>query len=379
MSEDRTLPMGQAPFAFHKMTTGSLMWGTAAALMPALAWGILRFGPHAAVVAAAAIAGALAGEAVVSALRRRFSLLDGSAFLTGLLVAMAMPPGIRPFIPAAASLFAICVVKGAFGGLGSNWMNPALAGIAFSFINWPAEMRAFAAPADQVGVAALSGATPLAAARLAAPGSGALEAVANAGARFSGTDGAVTDGLNRGIFSFLGADLPRGYIDLFLGNKLGTIGEISAALLLAASILLVSRRMIRWEIPAAISATFIVFTWAFGGLHIGSGLFAGDALFSVLTGSFLLVAFFMATDPVTSPSSRGGMLIYGCGVGTLSFLFRTFGGAPEGTAYAVLVMNCAVPALIGIEESASRKRAARSANAMETAGAELNGGGREHR
>ena len=137
MSRAKALSMGDAPFVFNKRTSASLMWGTAAALLPALAWGVFCFGYSALLPVAAAIGGALAGEAVFDGLRRRFTLWDGSAFLTGLLVGMAMPAGIFPLIPAVASLFAVTVVKGAFGGLGSNWMNPALAGIVFALVNWP--------------------------------------------------------------------------------------------------------------------------------------------------------------------------------------------------------------------------------------------------
>jgi Na+-translocating ferredoxin:NAD+ oxidoreductase subunit D len=356
--------MGNAPFAFDRRTTASLVWGTAAALVPALAWGLYCFGARAGLAVAASIAGALVGEAASSGLRRRFTLLDGSAFLTGLLIGMAMPPGVSPWIPALSSLFAVSVVKGAFGGLGANWMNPALAGIAFALLNWPADMSSWTAPS---GVSALSGATPLgflrshAAASLA--GSGPLDILAAGGARFSDIDASVTEALNRTLFAPLGADLPAGYVDLLVGNKSGAIGEISTLIILAASVLLLSRKMIRWEIPASIVGTFAVLTWAFGGLPLGNGLFAGDVLFSVLGGSFLLVAFFMAPDPVTSPSSRGGMLAYGAGVGALTFVLRAFGASAEGTAFSVIMMNCAVPALARLDTKAYLWRAAKSAGA----------------
>jgi electron transport complex protein RnfD len=155
----------------------------------------------------------------------------------------------------------------------------------------------------------------------------------------------VTDTLNGLVFSHLGASLPSGYIDLLFGNRLGAIGELSGILILAASIILLARRMIRWELPTSIVGSFALFVWIFGGLPFGEGFFTGDVLFSLLTGSFLLVAFFMATDPVTSPSSRWGMIVYGTGVGALTFLIRIFGSAPEGSAFAVLIMNCVAPLL----------------------------------
>jgi Na+-translocating ferredoxin:NAD+ oxidoreductase subunit D len=363
MSRAKALSMGEAPFAFNKRTSASLMWGTAAALLPALAWGIYCFGYGAALPVACSLAGALAGEAMASGLRRRFTLWDGSAFLTGILVGMAMPAGISPFIPAIASLFAVSVVKGAFGGLGSNWMNPALAGIAFALLNWPAEMNAWTWPHQLAGLSAVSGATPLGLARAgagsAAVGSNPIDILSAGGMRFSGIDSTVTDALNRGFFSPLGAELPGGYIDLLVGNKAGALGELSGLLILAASIFLISRKIIRWEIPASIVGSFAVLTWAFGGLALGKGFFAGDALFSILSGSFLIVTFFMAPDPVTSPSSRPSMMLYGAGVGALTFLLRSFGSSAEGSAFAVILMNCAVPAISKIDVAAFRRRAAR--------------------
>jgi electron transport complex protein RnfD len=178
--------------------------------------------------------------------------------------------------------------------------------------------------------------------------------------KFSALDASVTDALNQGIFGRLGADLPSGYIDLLVGNKSGALGELSALLILAASIVLLSRKMIRWEIPASIIGSFAILTWVFGGLPLGKGFFAGDVLFAVLSGSFLLVAFFMAPDPVTSPSSRTGMLIYGIGVGLLSFLLRAFGASAEGTAFAVILMNCGVPALAKLDTAAYLRRAAKA-------------------
>jgi electron transport complex, RnfABCDGE type, D subunit len=341
--------MGNAPFAYDKRTTSSLMWGVSLALAPALAWGLFCFGSPAAVVVLSSILGALVGEAASSALRRRFTLWDGSAFLTGLLVGMAMPPGIAPYIPAAAAFFATAVVKGAFGGLGANWMNPALAGVAFALVNWPVDMSSWTVPHQ---LAAVSGATPLG---LARSGGGAL-----AGISPSPTDASVTDALNQGIFSQLGAELPGGYIDLVLGNKAGALGELSGILILAASIVLLARKVIRWEIPASIVASFALLTWAFGGLAGGQGFFRGDVLFAVFSGSFLLVTFFMAPDPVTSPSSSVGMVIYGLGIGAFSFLLRSFGSRSEGTAFAVILMNCAVPAITKLDARVSRWRAART-------------------
>jgi electron transport complex protein RnfD len=362
MKRAKSLSMGNAPFAFDKRTSASLMWGTSAALIPALFWGLYCFGPQALFVVSASILGALVGEAAASGMRKRFTLLDGSAFLTGLLIGMAMPPGVDPYIPALSALFAVVVVKGAFGGLGANWMNPALAGIAFALLDWPKEMGAWSLPLQlqPQDLAGISGATPLGFCRAhaaAAAGSGPLDVLAAPGLKFTPTDATVTDFLNQTIFSRLGAEMPRGYIDLLIGNKPGALGELSALIILAASIFLIARRMIRWEIPASIVGSFAALSWAFGGLPYGRELFSGDVLFAVLSGSFLLVAFFMATDPVTSPSSRAGMLIYGVGIGVVSFMLRSYGASAEGSAFSVILMNCCVPAIEKLDAVASLRRA----------------------
>jgi electron transport complex protein RnfD len=214
------------------------------------------------------------------------------------------------------------------------------------------------------GIAGISGATPLGFTRAhvqaAIAGSGPMDILAANGMKFTDIDASVTEALNNGLFGRLGADLPSGYIDLLLGNKGGALGELSAILILAASILLISRKMIRWEIPASIVGSFALLTWVFGGLPLGNGFFAGDVLFSILSGSFLLVTFFMAPDPVTSPSSRKGMLMYGIGVGILTFVLRAFGASAEGTAFAVILMNCCVPALARLDATDMLRRFSRA-------------------
>jgi Na+-translocating ferredoxin:NAD+ oxidoreductase subunit D len=362
MKRSRSLVMGPPPFVFGALSTASLVWGTVAALAPCLAWAVYRFGATAAWPVASAIGAALLGEALVGLVTKRFTLLDGSAFLTGLLIGLAMPPAIGPAVPAAAALFAIVLVKGAFGGLGANWMNPALGGIAFALLDWPKQMNAWVGASGPGGVAGISGATPLAILRDRLPslaaGSDPLGVLASAGYVSSRFDRAASDFMNRFLFAPLSADLPYGYVDLILGNRPGAIGELSGVLLLAGSIFLIARRMIRWEIPLATVAAYGLLTWIFGGLPFGSGFFSGDVLFSLFTGSFILVAFFMAVDPVTSPSSTLGMALYGLGIGSLCFLVRVFGSMSEGTAFAVLIMNCLVPMLSGLGRSPAERPAA---------------------
>jgi electron transport complex protein RnfD len=319
-------------------------------LAPAFLWGCYCFGLQALFPVLAAIASALIGEAFVGLLLRHFTLGDGTAFLTGLLVGLAMPPAVPLYIPVASALFAVCVVKGAFGGLGSNWMNPALAGLVFALLNWPEAMSAWIAPHHLASVEALSGASPLGLVHASALGGGGVAGstmgiLGASGYAASPADGAITSFFNSGLFRLLGVELPSGYMDLLIGNKAGSIGELSGFLLLAASVVLVSRRMVRWEIPASIFASFAILVWAFSGLPYGRGFFSGDILFEIFSGSFIIVAFFMATDPVTSPSTFAGRLLYGCGIGCLIFIIRRFGSSAEGSAFAVIIMNCFTPLL----------------------------------
>jgi electron transport complex protein RnfD len=339
--------ISQAPYMFCRQSTFSLMWGTAATLLIPLAWGFFCFGEAAAVRAAVAIVAALGGEALIGAIRGRFTLRDGSAVLTGILVAVATPPGAPLYVPVGASLFAILVVKAAFGGLGSNWMNPALGGIAFALLNWPQDAQSWIPPRHLSGLDALSGASPLGLVRSAhlSATPDPLGVLASVGMRFSDFDRSVTTFINQRLFSPLGAELPTGYVDLIVGNRPGTLGEMSGILILAASIILISRRMIRWEIPAAILSSFSILVWIFGGYIQGGPLFSGDVLFNLFNGSILVLSFFMATDPVTSPSSRWPSVAFGLGIGALAFLLRFFSSMPEGTAFAVIIMNCIAPVL----------------------------------
>ena len=164
----------------------------------------------------------------------------------------------------------------------------------------------------------------------------------------TGFDTAVTNWLNEAIFRPLGASLPGGYVDLFVGNHPGAIGELSVLLLLVGTIALISKKVIRWEIPASVILAFSSLTWIFGGLPSSGALFSGDALFGLCTGAVVFVAFFCATDPVSSPMSFASRLIYGLGTGCLLFLFRFLGTRGDGAAFAVILMNCLAPAINGI-------------------------------
>ena len=324
------------------------MWTVSACLVPATAWGVYVFGLRALWVVLASVVAAVVSEYLAGRVFKRFTLADGSAVLTGLLVGMNMPPAVPFFVPVIASIFAIIVVKWTFGGLGSNWMNPALAGRVFVFFSWTGNMTTWSMPSTLPVVDGLSSATYLGVVKTgitesAGATGGPLALLERAGFPNSNLDSSVTTWLNSGILEPLGIALPFGYVDPFVGNIPGSIGEISALLLLLGSIYLFARKIITWEIPATYFVSFGLLTWVFGGTIHGGGAFTGDVLFHVLSGGFMLAIFFMATDMVTSPMTRKGLLIYGAGAGFLTFLIRTYGSFPEGASLAIILMNVFVP------------------------------------
>ena len=339
---DLRLRAAEPPQSYDRVSTARIMWTLVSVLLPAAAWGVYLFGPRAAAVISVAVMTTVLSELGAGIVARRRSLSDGSAVLTGLLIGMAMPPGVPLFLPAAASIFAILVVKWSFGGLGANWMNPPLAGWLFVSLSWEQHMGATHAPSLLPD--ALSGATPLSLARAGESlAAGPMDALARAGYPVSAIDTGATAWLNARLLGPLGIDLPGGYVDLFVGNSAGAIGEGSAALLLLATVVLFALRIISWHIPVAYFGSFAALTLLFGGVPYGQGLLAGDVLFGALTGGLLFSLFFFATDSVTSPATRLGQIVYGVGIGSLVFVFRTFGSSAEAAGLSILLMNVLVP------------------------------------
>lgn len=351
-----------APFAHAARSTASLCFTAASALAPVFAWSAWVFGPRVLLVALVSVGSAWASEGFANLLTRRFTLGDGSALLSGLLVAAAMPPGVALHVPILSSAFAMLAVKWTFGGLGGNWMNPALAGIAFAQVNWHDQLLGgWIMPRILSGVDGLSASTPLGyladatgGSRVAMP----LEVLKRAGYPVSALDGTVTAFLNDRVFGPLGAALPGGYVDLALGFRPGAIGEVAGILLLAVSIFLIARRILRWEAPFAALLVFGLAARLSGGPD--GDFLSGDALFAVFSGGFILTAFFALGDPVTTPVSRPALALFGAGAGALAFVFRRWGAQPDGGAFAVLIMNAFVPLLDKAFPPAGRIRERRS-------------------
>lgn len=305
-------------------STLTVMWSVSLALLPATIWGIIMFGLSSMWIVLISIVSAMFAEFLLNKAYNKRTLWDGSAFLTGLLIGLNMPPQMPGlawiYVPLGASFFAIFIVKGAFGGLGNNWMNPALGGRVFVFFSWTKHMTVWEVPL----VDGVTGATPLGAVK-----SGLLG--------YSGNAAGPLDLLNEVSSGSVS------YFDLFIGKIGGSIGEISALLLLLGAIYLIVKKIIRWEIFMPYLLSFGLLIWIFDGTRFGSGLFSGDVLFHMLSGGLILGIFFMATDMVTSPITAKGMIIYGAGCGFLTFLFRVYGANPEGVSLAIIVMNIVVP------------------------------------
>ncbi|MBF0506134.1 MAG: RnfABCDGE type electron transport complex subunit D [Nitrospirae bacterium] len=314
LKKEHQLTISVSPHVKSEETTSRIMWSVSAALMPAALMGIYFFGPYAAVNLALAIIGALAGEyAFQKFLKRKITLTDGSAFLTGLLLGMNLPGSVPFYLPVIGSFVAVVICKQLFGGLGYNVFNPALIGRAFLLISFPKLMTIWKEPtAAFIHLDAKTTATPL----------GILK----------------EEGVAKLMEIF--GDKINLYTQLFVGHRAGSIGETSAFALLVGAAFLLYRGYISWEIPASFLGTAALMAWVFG---TKGALFAGDPLAHLLSGGMLLGAFFMATDYVTCPSVKRGQILFGIGCGFLTMLIRLKGGFPEGVMFAILIMNCFAP------------------------------------
>jgi len=296
-----TLSVGTSPHLHKDESVSRIMWLVVLSLAPAGIAGVLIFGLSALRVIILGVVSAVFSEGIIQLLtKKRITVLDGSAFLTGLLLAYNLPAHVPFWLPIVGSLFAVAIGKQVFGGLGQNIFNPALVGRVFLMASWPKYMTSFTRP---MNYDAITCATPLAALK----------------------EGRAFENLSSW--------------DLFLGLRGGCIGEVCILALLLGALFLFYKKYISWHIPLTYIATVGLFTYIFGQ----QGLFSGDWLLHVLTGGLILGAFFMATDYVTSPLTYKGQVIFGIGCGLLTAIIRLWGGYPEGVSYAILMMNAAAP------------------------------------
>jgi len=283
------------------------------ALVPAFIASVIVFGAGAVIVTATSVASCLFFEWFITRflLKRPSTLADGSAIITGILLAFNLPSNIPLYMIVMGALVAIGIGKMAFGGLGNNPFNPALVGRVFLLISFPARMTSWPAPHQMMAYAdAVTGATPL-----------------NLIGQIAGGNTAAAD------------QLP-GLRDLFLGNIGGCLGEVSAVALLIGLVILLWRKVITWHIPVTILATVAVLT---GIMWLINPVLYVNPLYHLCAGGLMLGAIFMATDYVTSPMTAKGMVWYGIGIGFLTVIIRYFGSYPEGMSFAILIMNAVVP------------------------------------
>ena len=291
------LHVSSSPHVRCKDTTQNLMLDVVIAMLPAAAFGVYRFGLYSLAVILATVAACVASEyAYEKFMGKPITVSDCSAVVTGMILALNMPPEIPIWIPMLGGVFAIIVVKQLYGGLGQNFMNPALAARCFLLISFAGLMNNFSSSA--IGFNALTGATPLKTMR----------------------DGGLVN-----------------LTDLFLGFIPGTIGEVSTLALLIGGAYMIVKKVISPKIPLVYIGTFAVFVFLFGGFDVNY------TLNQVCAGGLVFGAVFMATDYVTSPITPNGQIVYGVILGLLTGVFRLWGASPEGVSYAIILSNLFVP------------------------------------
>lgn len=315
------LSISSSPHIRDKESVPNIMKWVVISLIPALITSFLFFGWQAIFLTCISVISAVLTEHIIVRLMKKQSTVgDFSAVITGILLAYNVSPSLPWWMVAIGSAFSIGVAKMTFGGLGSNFVNPALAGRAFLMASYPAAMTSWVAPDGIIkgtisGLDGLTSATPL------------------ASFKYSIANG-----------SFNAANFQDALQNLFIGNVGGCIGETSAAALLIGGIILWRKRIIGLRIPLIFIGTVFLLSWIFNGTgdHFTSGAMVVP-FYQILSGGLFLGAIFMATDMVTSPITPKGKIYFALGCGFLTFIIRKFGGYPEGVSYSILIMNLFVP------------------------------------
>lgn len=287
--------VSSSPHVRSKHSTQAIMFDVAIAMLPASIYGVWQFGMHALLVLIATVVSCVLSEYIFEKLMKKpITVYDGSAVVTGMILALNMPPQIPIWMPCLGGVFAIIIVKQMYGGLGQNWMNPALAARCFLLISFAGKMTTFTEPFSD----AVASATPM--------------AMLKAGEQVDVTA-------------------------MFIGRIPGTIGEVSVIALLIGAAYLVFRKVITLRIPLTYIATVAIFAAIYSGFDVSY------ILAHVCGGGLIFGAFFMATDYVTSPITPKGQFVFGIALGLLTGLFRIFGGSAEGVSYAIIFCNILVP------------------------------------
>ena len=307
------LYLSSSPHVHSGETTKQVMRAVLYSLVPACAVAVYFFGPSALGVLLIATLGCLAVEVVCQRLMgQAVTIADGSAAITGVLLALNLPPSSPWWLTLLGAVIAIVIGKQVYGGLGANPFNPALVARVVLLISFPVQMTTWSAPAPLgSGLDLVTTATPLGEWKNAVMLTGEMPAA-----------------------------MQGGMLNYFVGNMPGCIGEVSALALLVGAAYLLYRKILTWHIPVTYVGTVILLSGLFWLINPAK---YPDPLFHLLTGGLVLGAFYMATDMVTTPVSSRGMLVFGVGCGVLTVLIRLFGGYPEGVSFAILLMNAATP------------------------------------
>ncbi len=302
------------------------MWTVSATLLPVLLLSVYNFGLRSLILTAISVVSCVVVEVICQKIMgRKVSVSDGSAVLTGLLMALVIPPGVPYHLPVIGAFAAIFLAKELMGGIGYNVWNPALVGRAFLQAAFPVAITTAWIPPEQLAKAPIT--------VFLAPGS--VDAISTA------TPLGVLKQFGMTAVTQQFGSIDAIYWNFFIGFKPGCIGETSGLLILLGGLFLIYRGIITWHIPVATIASAAFMAWLIGGPTIGTG----NPLFHVLSGGLMLGAFYMCTDYVTSPTLKSAQIVFGAGVGILTVLIRVKGGYPEGVCYAILLMNCLTPAL----------------------------------
>ncbi|MBT8209842.1 MAG: RnfABCDGE type electron transport complex subunit D [Eudoraea sp.] len=306
-----------SPHVHSERTASKLMYDVVIALVPVFLVSLYVFGYNALIATVTAAASCVLFEYLIQryVMKTQITIGDGSALITGILLAFNLPTGIPIWMIIVGSFVAIGVAKLSFGGLGFNIFNPALVGRVFLLVSFPVEMTLWptAVENNTTLVDAVTGATTL---------------------------GLIKDGVQFGqTISEINAQIPS-TTDMFLGITAGSLGEMSALALLVGGLYLIGRKVISWHIPITVLLSIAVLTGIFWWIDPEQ---YANPLIHVLSGGAILGAFYMATDLVTSPVTKKGMVVFALGIGVITVVIRLFGSYPEGISFAILIMNAFVP------------------------------------
>jgi len=318
-----------SPHVHDTESVTKIMWIVNLTLLPAAVFSVINFGLPALITMLICIAGSVAFEALIQYWRKKeITVNDGSAVLTGLLLAMCLPPTIPWYIPLVGSFAAIGIAKHTMGGLGHNIFNPAHIGRAFVMASYPVAMTTWAVT------------------RIGKEGdfSGAMSKIANLDVVTGATPlGILKQQGYQALVDSFGSQAAM-YKALLIGNRGGSLGETSAILLILGGLILIAKKYIKWQVPVVMIGTVGILTWILGGKVDGKlVLFTGDPILHMLSGGLIIGAFFMATDMVTTPITTKGQIIFAVGCGVITVLIRLYGGYPEGVCYSILLMNAVTP------------------------------------